>query len=150
MVLRDPVHRAFSNWRFSVANGLEDLEFEECLTDTAEQRPFAGSSTSPFHYRRRSCYADLIAPWAESFGQRLIVLQYERMVAHDGPNYLEERLQVLGLSHPPLGGHAHERVNAAGHLATLDRDVAVRLAAELESSSKRLVEFGVDLSLWTR
>ena len=91
VILRDPVARAYSNWSFSTANGLEDLSAEAALTEEAEQRRWTGLSTSPYHYLRRSRYAALLEPWHQAFGERLIVIQHERAIADSGPSYVEQQ-----------------------------------------------------------
>jgi hypothetical protein len=69
-VLRDPVERAVSNWRFSTDHGFETRSAEEALTaNLVEPRPWdpATSSVSPFAYLERGRYADHLAPWASEF-----------------------------------------------------------------------------------
>jgi hypothetical protein len=66
VVIRDPIARAVSNYRFSVANGLESLPIERALTPEAEERAFDGRkiSASPFFYLRRGRYAQYLEAWA--------------------------------------------------------------------------------------
>lgn len=97
VVLRDPVERVHSNWRFSVVNDIEHLSFEDSLTATAQQRSLAGLSTSPYDSLRRGRYAELLGPWLDAFGDRVVALQYERMVSETGPAYVGARLATAGL-----------------------------------------------------
>jgi hypothetical protein len=76
-VLRDPVQRAVSNWRFSTEHGLEDRPLEVALRENlAGPRAWdsAATSVSPFAYLERGRYADYLRPWADVFGDRLHVV----------------------------------------------------------------------------
>lgn len=76
-LLRDPIARAVSNWRFSHSNGLEDRPLEKALEDSLkaprEWDP-GTTSVSPFDYLKRGHYAALLSPWLERFPGRLEVL----------------------------------------------------------------------------
>ena len=70
VVLRDPVLRAVSNWRFSTAHGLEDRPLEAALRENlAGPREWdrAVTSVSPFAYLERGRYADYLRPWMATF-----------------------------------------------------------------------------------
>lgn len=70
VLVRDPVARAISHWRFSVENGVETLPLEEALRREPERRESydrARFSVSPFAYLRRGCYADDLARWDARF-----------------------------------------------------------------------------------
>ena len=67
-ILRDPVRRAISNWRFSTDNGLETRSLETALTENlAGPRPWdpERTSVSPFAYLERGRYLDYLVPVAE-------------------------------------------------------------------------------------
>lgn len=69
-VLRDPVERAVSNWRFSTDNGFETRPLEEALRanlDRPEPWDSSRTSVSPFAYLERGRYADLLQPWLAVF-----------------------------------------------------------------------------------
>lgn len=78
-VLRDPVARAVSNWRFSSDNGLETRPLAVALRETlAEPRDWdpAATSVSPYAYLERGRYVDYLEPWLERFpGGHLLLLQ---------------------------------------------------------------------------
>ena len=78
-LLRDPVTRAVSNWRFSTDNGLETRSLAEALTACLEEEAAgewdrAGTSVSPFAYLARGRYADHLGPWLEAFPRTTHVL----------------------------------------------------------------------------
>ena len=69
-ILRDPVERAISNWRFSTDNGLETRSLETALSENlAGPRAWDPSRTSvsPFAYLERGRYVDYLDPWMSAF-----------------------------------------------------------------------------------
>ena len=68
VLLRDPVRRAVSHWRFSTANGFETRDLEDALLADLDDddRPWdpQRSSVSPFAYLRRGRYAEQLEPWS--------------------------------------------------------------------------------------
>lgn len=148
-ILREPVARAYSNWSFSTVNGLEDLPAETALTEAAEQRSWSGTSTSPYHYLRRSRYAALLEPWQQVFGDRMIVLQHERAIADSGRSYVEQQLAPIGLE-PSLGWTTTvEPANVTTGLPAIDPALRTRLADYFREDSSRLAAYGIDRTLWT-
>lgn len=84
VVLRDPVQRALSNWRFSTDHGLETRDVEEALrADLAGEQPWdrAASSVSPFAYVRRGRYVDHLPPWISQFPHSTHVVFLEELLA---------------------------------------------------------------------
>jgi hypothetical protein len=98
-ILRDPVARAISNWRFSTASGLELLPADEALTVVAEGRAFPSTmSTSPYRYLARSRYSQLLDPWLNSSRvEAPEILLFEQLL--NEPTRVLERLKSrLGLT----------------------------------------------------
>jgi hypothetical protein len=96
VLLRDPVERAVSNWRFSTDNGLETRPADEALTaNLREQREWdpAASSVSPFAYLERGRYVDHLAPWLEEFPDLHVVFLTELL---DDPTTGRRVLEALG------------------------------------------------------
>jgi hypothetical protein len=80
MILRDPVLRAYSNYRFSVVHKLEPLSFAEALAAEPERLQSEAFTTSvtPYAYRKRGHYIDYIQSYLEVFDARqLCVLIFE-------------------------------------------------------------------------
>ena len=70
VVLRDPVERAVSNWRFSTENGLETRPLEDgAAREPGRPAPWdpAVTSVSPFAYLERGRYVDYLEPWVGAF-----------------------------------------------------------------------------------
>ncbi|EON13585.1 MULTISPECIES: sulfotransferase [Pandoraea] len=85
MILRDPVSRAYSNYRFSVEHKIEDLSFSAALAAEPERLRGAKFSTSvtPFAYRRRGNYIDYIESYLKVFDAKQIrVVIFEEIVGN--------------------------------------------------------------------
>lgn len=70
VLLRDPVTRAVSNWRFSTDNGFEDRPLAQALEENLrDAQPWdAGrTSVSPFAYLERGRFASFLQPWVDAF-----------------------------------------------------------------------------------
>lgn len=83
IVLRDPVLRAYSNYRFSIAHGLEQLTFAEALSAESERLETAKFSTSvsPFAYRKRGNYINYIETYLHVFdADQIGILIFEELV----------------------------------------------------------------------
>ena len=81
-ILREPVKRAVSNWRFSTDNGLETRRLETALSENlAGPRPWDPSRTSvsPFAYLERGRYVDYLDPWMSAFPATSQVLFLEEL-----------------------------------------------------------------------
>lgn len=98
-VLRNPARRAYSNWRFSRAHGLEPLDFEAAL-DAEEERLAAdagpGTSVNPFAYVARGHYVHYLDRWARAFPreQFIIVLSERLFAGHEAVRDIFRRLSL--------------------------------------------------------
>lgn len=86
VVLRDPVKRAISNWRFSTENGLEQRPLEQAIEEnltssTAWDRGL--TSVSPFAYLERGRYADHLDAWYDAFPSTTHVLFLQDLLDDD-------------------------------------------------------------------
>ena len=98
VLLRDPVQRAVSNWRFSTDNRREDRSLETALDEN-----FAGSrswdpeatSVSPFAYLERGRYSAYLEPWFTAFPSNMHVHFLEDLRA--GEPALEDLYGSLGV-----------------------------------------------------
>jgi len=99
VVLRDPVRRAISNYRFSIEHGSEDLPMAEALRAAAEgDRPWDRHrfSVSPHDYLRRGRYVDHLALVAQAApSSRVIVLLLEELI--ERPDVLTNLYGQLGV-----------------------------------------------------
>lgn len=113
LLVRDPIQRAISNYRFSVENGLESLPLRQALTEEAESRTYDRRriSASPFAYLRRGRYMDYLANYLHHIPrERTFVAVFEELVTDE--SVFESVCTFLGIEQllPIVMG---ERVNAS-------------------------------------
>jgi hypothetical protein len=85
-LLRDPVARAVSNWRFSTDNGLEERPLETALRENlaeAAEWDRASTSVSPFAYLERGRYEQHLEPWFAAFPMNLQVVFLQDLLDRD-------------------------------------------------------------------
>ena len=73
-LLRDPVDRAFSEYKHTLRDNLEHLSFREAL-QVEDERRREGFQPLFFHRRRSTYHAD-ICRWRDLFGDRMMILPY--------------------------------------------------------------------------
>ncbi|MDP1665875.1 MAG: sulfotransferase [Methylobacter sp.] len=98
MILRDPVIRAYSNYRFSAAHQLEDLTFEDALKAEPIRLADASFSTSvnPYAYCKRGHYIDYIETYLTIFDRsQLEILIFEELVCK--PESVQRLYRWLGV-----------------------------------------------------
>jgi len=147
-VLRDPVQRAVSHYRFSVANGVETLsmaaafekEADRSVPSTLEQL-----SMSPWAYVARGRYVEYLTLWEGLFPrEQLILLLYEDLIA--GPGALMWLLRQLGASSsyvPSLPEHVRR-----GEAAP-PKELLCSLRKQFGESNRELARrWGLDLAPW--
>jgi hypothetical protein len=80
-VLRDPVERAHSNYRWTRMNGLEHEDFETALRleeDRERTLPERLKFARPYAYFSRGLYAELLQPYLDRIDRsRILVLKFE-------------------------------------------------------------------------
>ncbi|MGH3413305.1 MAG: sulfotransferase family protein [Marmoricola sp.] len=145
-LLRDPVERAVSNWRFSTDHGLEDRPLERALEENlageSPQTP-ATTSVSPFAYLERGRYADHLRPWLCRFPATRIVLLADLLARPaETSDRLFEQLGVrtglttatpaLNASHSPTAELSPRLLRRLrDYFADSDAELAARLGHEL-------------------
>lgn len=125
VLLRDPVERAVSNWRFSTDNGLEQRPLVDALlqnltsgTDWDEQR----TSVSPFAYLERGRYADYLPAWSAAFPSKTHVLFLQELRTDDA---------AVGKLYAALGVDAGFRPPARDERVNQSLEPTPELAPEL-------------------
>ncbi len=150
VVLRDPVDRALSHYRFSRGEGVEDLPVDQAFDLEAERRPYddAVMSVSPYRYLSRGRYVDDLRRWDETFGREALhVVILEELLA--SPDAFRELETFLGLDPgPPFS--ARERHNASEDATALDAGTRARLAAWFADANAELAAWlGRPIDAWT-
>jgi len=155
VLVRDPVERALSHWRFSVANGVETLPAEEAFRREPERRDHFDAtrfSVSPFAYLRRGRYIDDLERWAARFGpDALRVWVTEALVG--SRETVAEVYAWLGADPGYVPAGVERPVNASarepGPAGTLSAAYREELAASFAEPNRRLAaRFGLDVSAW--
>jgi hypothetical protein len=140
VMLRDPVERAVSNWRFSSSHGLEERPLAEALAaNLLGSRAWdpERTSVSPFAYLERGRFIDYLEPWYASFPQTVHVRFLEDVSAQRGTaSDLYGDVGVDPGFRPP---DEDRRVNeSAGDAPELDDQLVRRLRDYFRESDLRL------------
>lgn len=141
VLLRDPVRRAVSHWRFSTDNGRETRPLEDALlADLHEaEQPWdpTTSSVSPLTYVRRGRYADQLRPWTTTFPDSVRVVFTEELLA--GAATLRGLVADLGLDPDRMPPPASRPVNASvGETPVLSTALEGTLREGFRESNARL------------
>jgi len=153
-LLREPVARAISNYRFSVANGLETLPVWEALEREDQRRSEYDASkvsVSPFAYTQRGRYVEYVSMYEEVFGaDALHLMLHEELIG--GGEILARLYRFLGVSADFVPPGVGDVVNAApGDPMPLTQAQHAALRERFESSNAALTDrYGLDLSAWDR
>lgn len=153
VLLRDPLERAVSNWRFSVDNGFETRDLVRALSDelARETRSWDDSATSvsPFAYLQRGRYAGQLQPWLSRFPAHVHVLFTQELL--NDPTAISVLYAALGVEptfRPPIIGEpinqsttpvptvpAELTERLRGYFADSDRELAAMLNRKLPWST---------------
>lgn len=142
VVLRDPVQRAVSNWRFSTDHGLETRDVEEALrADLEGEQPWdpATSSVSPFAYVRRGRYVDHLPAWTARFPHSTHVVFLEELLAD--PEVLTGLVGDLGAAPALMPQPAGQPVNqSSAETPVLGEDLRGTLEEYYTASNAALAD----------
>jgi len=162
VTIREPVDRAFSQWRMRTQRGGETLSFADAIAAEPE-RLAAEPPRGPGEYRRsawmhhgylmRSRYAEHLRRWFEVFPQeQLLVVRVEDL--HAEPEVVMPKvLEHLRLDPGPLEGASFPHLNVGAAPATagsagVDPDLRARLTDQLRDVDAELQQL-VGLSYYT-
>jgi len=147
-LLRDPVERAFSNYRWSCAHGHETLDFPAALAAEAS-RPVPSDLryARPFAYAARGMYARLLRPYfARLPRDRILLLRFEDV----GRDLAAAVHRFLGVAPRPDDASGLPPVNGCDHAEAMPPPSRARLAALFAVPDRDLAELaGIDVSGWT-
>ena len=150
VLLRDPVRRAVSNWRFSTRHGFEDRPLEAALCDNlVRSRPWdpERTSVSPYAYLERGRYLGYLEPWLTAFPATMHVLFLEELVGSD--TALADLWAALGVDDSPRPPR-EEGVNASpGDAPGLSPALVETVQGYFEDSNRALsARLRRDLPWW--
>jgi hypothetical protein len=152
-VLRDPVERAYSNYRWSRMNGLEDQDFATALDTEAAREHTVRTDlryARPHAYYSRGLYADLLTPFFDRFPrEQILCLRFEDV--DDARDDLVTRLHAfLGVDVRVGDASGIGVVNASeAGMEPMSEAVRAALTARYEEPNRRLgALLGDDFKGW--
>lgn len=153
-ILRNPIERAFSNYRWSRMNGLETEDFATALALEAERERSvidAHKIARPHAYFSRGLYQQMLEPYFERFPrEQILCLKFEDILGR--PKVLAERVhRFLSIDPRSQDVEGLGRVNASRVSGIADLPPAVRqwLDERYELPNRQLGELlGADFKLW--
>jgi hypothetical protein len=87
-ILREPAHRAYSNWVWSRMNGMETEDFETAIAKEEERErllPPALRYARPHAYFSRGLYADMLQPYFARFARdQVLCLKFDAIIRNPG------------------------------------------------------------------
>lgn len=151
-LLRDPVDRAWSNYRWSRQNGLETEGFAIALEREVERE---GTLDPTFRYARphayfsRGLYADLLAAYFAHFPRTQLLVARQEDAARDPGAFAARFHAFLGVEPRPQDAAGLGAVNAAADARPLDPALRRLLEARYAEPNRRLAALlGSDFEIW--
>ena len=152
-MLREPVARAWSNYRWSKMNGFEAEDFATALrleATRARTLPEELQDVRPYAYYARGLYASMLESYLSRVPRsRLLVLRFEELL--DAPRAIAQRVHgFLGLEARPDDADGLAVINPSRpDEAGMPDDVARDLAARYREPNERLARLlGPDFAVW--
>lgn len=127
-ILRDPAHRAYSNWLQHVQHGRERLSFSAAL-DAEEERIERGWAWW-WHYARRGFYAEQLEPFLDAFPREQVLVLLHDDLRRDPSGLLERACAFLEIDPLPVT-EDRDRTEARQNQSLVPRSRAHGLARRL-------------------
>ena len=154
-ILRHPLDRAISNYRFSRAHGLESQPLEFALRNEARRvahTQFADVSTHPLAYLHRGHYCRFVEHYLQYFDITSLKVLIKVQVDQQPRAMFQELLPFLGVStsfEPPDLDVPPEPPEIKN--LTISRDLVLELIDQFGPSNRRLEQLiGCDATSWDR
>jgi hypothetical protein len=152
-ILREPLARAFSNWKWSTRNGLETLPFAEAVALEGQRPNPLGperEAARPFDYMLRGRYGSFARAWYDQFGPARVHFVLFEDALRDPEAFIADLQRWLGVEVLPWSALRTGRVNATDDdVAGLDPALAARLRAAIRPEVDAFAQLtGLDLSPW--
>jgi hypothetical protein len=151
-ILRNPIDRAWSQYRHKVRKGIEPLSFEDAIAEEPARtrgeweriladESYRGAALFHFGYLRRGLYAEQLERWLALYPrERLLVLRAEDLFA-DPARVIRDATDFLGLAPRDPGEFVRrfERHNADEEpREALRPETRARLASHFAEANARL------------
>ena len=152
-ILREPAHRAYSNWLWSSMNGMETEDFERALSRENERERTVDPRlryARPHAYFSRGLYAKLLRPYLNLFPRdQVLCLKFDDVVRF--PERLAQRLHTfIGVTPRPDDAVGLDVVNPSEKRGeAMPEDVIQRLRARYADSIRDLAALvGDEFAEW--
>jgi hypothetical protein len=156
IILRDPIIRAFSHYKFSKRNALEDLNFTKAIKlEKIRSKNYNSSinkkiSSNPFAYVERGKYYKYILQWEKLLKKKnIIILIFENFF--QDLNYIKMLYKKLGVNENFAPRNFNIKYNNSNHKQTnLEKLKIINvLKKEFKKSNTLLAKrYKLDLSKW--
>jgi hypothetical protein len=147
-ILRNPAHRAYSNWLQHLQHGRESLSFADAL-DAEEERIEQGWAWW-WHYARRGFYARQLEPFLDAFPREQVLILLHDDLRRDPRDLLERVSAFLEIDPLPLTND-RERTEMRQNQSLVPRSrthgVARRLLRPAAAASARVLPRGAERRL---
>lgn len=152
-ILREPVARAVSNWKWSTQNGIESLPFAEAVALEGQRPNPLGpgrEAARPFDYMLRGRYGSFARAWYDSVGPERVYFMLLETALLEPVRTARKLEQWIGLAPRSLPALTLPRINATEDDGfTLEKALATRLRAAIQpevAAFQRLT--GIDVTPW--
>ena len=148
MMLRNPIDRAYSHYRYHVKLGEETLTFEEAIAAEPERlqgeyekmiedEKYNSITYKTYSYMKRGVYADQVARWLDLFPkEQILTIKSEEFFADPATSYSQVQT-FLGLPDHPL--KSYKKFNA-GQESAINPETRSGLLEYFEPHNKRLYD----------
>ena len=151
-LLRNPIDRAISNYRFSLQNGFESLPMDHAFYQEGERiKNFDPQkiSVSPFAYLSRGKYIDYIPVFENYFSQEnILIVLLEKLL--DKPENLKNIYGFLGVNPDFTPSSLNKIVNSSlGNNEKISKELLEYLKFYFSVANEKLRErYGLDTAIW--
>lgn len=137
IILRDPIDRCWSNYKFSVNNGVENREFVDAINDSKNNKNYAEISVNPFLYIQRGFYDEYLMRVFDIFNKKNIkVLIFEEFICSS--KNLNNLFEWLNLDKIHICKNLFHKKYNKTHDSSLSKDLRYLLALKYYESILRL------------
>ncbi len=150
IILRNPARRAYSNYLFSVENGIENLSFRDALDlEKKRLKQHFATSVCPYSYQTRGVYINYIEMYLQFFNaDQIKVILLEELVAD--LTVIQSVYDWLGIDGKFTPMSINKVINQSeSKFYNLDPNVLLDLSLCYEESNAKLENFlGRKINCW--
>lgn len=151
VTLRNPVHRAISNYWFSVSHRIEKEPITVLVDEKAQDRTFEKTSVSPYGYLRRGTYIDCLDMYARYFPlEQMRILVQEDFVGN--LTAVQDFYESIGIARDFSPDSLDETINDGSYSASsTPAEVVDFLYSYYEERNRKLAhKYELNLDSWNR